>query len=134
MASTVYQRMANRGEIDKENVVVFKKSSLLPLAPQTYRGDLCESLKEDIREAHFTFAEEAPDAEKLLEPMGAKRFESMADSDFDRIRDIIELSSSTIRSGAPDYTRICRNQRLQMGYLCQGLGNSWFRGGWWPRV
>ncbi|MBS3766033.1 phosphate/phosphite/phosphonate ABC transporter substrate-binding protein, partial [Candidatus Bipolaricaulota bacterium] len=91
VASTVYQRMANREEIDKDNVVVFERSSLLPLAPQTYRADLCESLKEDIREAYFTFAEEAPNAETLLEPMGAKRFESMADSDFDRIRDIIEV-------------------------------------------
>lgn len=91
VASTVYQRMANRGEIDKENVIVFTESSLLPLAPQTYRADLCESLKEDIREAYFTFASEAPNAEKLLEPMGAKRFESMSDADFDRIRDIIEV-------------------------------------------
>lgn len=59
VASTVYQRMANRGEIDKDNVVIFRKSSLLPLAPQTYRADLCQSLKEDIREAYLTFAEEA---------------------------------------------------------------------------
>ncbi len=91
VASTVYQRMANREEIDKDNVVIFRKSSLLPLAPQTYRGDLCDSLKQDIEEAYFTFAEEAPNADKLLEPMDATRFESAEDSDFDRIRDIIDI-------------------------------------------
>jgi len=91
VASTVYQRMSDRGEINPDNVVVFKKSSLLPLAPQTYRGDLCDNLKKDIREAYLTFADEAPNAETLLEPMGAIRFETMQDSDFDRIRDIIEV-------------------------------------------
>lgn len=91
VASTVYQRMANRGEIDKDNIVVFKKSSLLPLAPQTYRADLCESVKKDIREAYSTFASEAPNADKLLGPMNATRFEPMSDSNFDRIRDIIEV-------------------------------------------
>ncbi len=91
VASTVYQRMANRGEIDKDKVVVFNKSSLLPLAPQTYRADLCKSVKDDIKEAYFTFASEAPNADKLLEPMNATRFEPMSDSDFDRIRDIIDV-------------------------------------------
>lgn len=91
VASTVYGRMVSRGEIDEDKVVVFQESSLLPLAPQTYRADLCESLKEDIKEAYYTFAEEAPNADKLMDPMDAKVFEPASDSDFDKIRDIIDV-------------------------------------------
>lgn len=89
-ASTVYWRMVDRGDIDPDEVVIIWQSDLIPLGPLTIRTDLNEELKEQIKEAAYTFADQPEYASTWLEEMNTSGFEPASNEDFDIIRGMEE--------------------------------------------
>lgn len=84
VASTVYWRTVDRGEIDPDEVVIIWQSELIPLGPAAYRTDLSPELKEQIREAYLTF-HETEHAVQWLEEMNTSGFQPASNADFDII-------------------------------------------------
>ncbi len=83
MSEPIFNRLVEKGTINKEDVVVITYSDQFPNYPWTVQGYLNDDLKEKIRKAFVEM--EDP---KVLKPFKADGFAPMADEDYDKIRDM----------------------------------------------
>lgn len=66
---------------------VLWQSPVIPQDPFVYRSDLCEPIKQAIRDTFLTLHEQE-DAKNFLENVSSARFVAMTDADYDIIRDL----------------------------------------------
>jgi|SRR6056297_598883 len=89
-ASTVYHRMVDRDEIDPDEVVIVWQSDVIPLGPFTYRTDLNEELKKQIREAAYNF-HNTEYATIWLDEMNTTGIEPASNEDFKMVRGMMKI-------------------------------------------
>ena len=68
-------------------------SDIIPQDPMVYRGDLCEPIKAQIREAFLTLHED-PSSKGFFDGIHSTKFVSMKDSDYDIIRKLVEAEKA----------------------------------------
>jgi phosphonate transport system substrate-binding protein len=78
----------DRGLAKAEDFKVVWSSEIIPQDPMVYRGDLCEPLKADIREAFLTLHEDA-NSKPFFDGIKSTKFVPMKDSDYDIIRKLV---------------------------------------------
>ena len=83
----------DRGLAKKEDFQVIWSSDVIPQDPMVYRGDLCEPIKAQIREAFLTLHED-PSSKGFFDGIHSTKFVSMKDSDYDIIRKLVEAEKA----------------------------------------
>lgn len=78
----------DRGLAKPEDFKVIWSSEVIPQDPMVYRGDLCEDLKAQIREAFLTLNED-PASKPFFDGIKSTKFVPMKDSDYDIIRKLV---------------------------------------------
>lgn len=78
----------DRGLAKAEDFKVIWSSEIIPQDPMVYRGDLCEDLKAQIREAFLTLHEDA-NSKPFFDGIKSTKFVAMKDSDYDIIRKLV---------------------------------------------
>ena len=76
-----------RGLVKAEDFVVLWKSRLVPQDPFTYRSQLCDGLKQKIRDTFLNLHNEES-AKKFLANLNSVKFVPMKSEDYDLIRDL----------------------------------------------
>lgn len=83
----------DRGLATKEDFNLLWQSGIIPQDPMVYRNDLCDPIKEAIRDAFLTLHEN-PDAQSFFDGISSTRFVAMQDSDYDIIRRLVEAEKA----------------------------------------
>lgn len=83
----------DRGLADPSDFRVLWESDIIPQDPMVYRGDLCEPIKDAIRDAFLSLHED-PEAASFFEGISSTRFVAMDDSDYDIIRMLVEAEKA----------------------------------------
>ncbi|MET3791501.1 phosphate/phosphite/phosphonate ABC transporter substrate-binding protein [Aquamicrobium terrae] len=78
----------DRGLAAEADYRVLWQSGIIPQDPMVYRSDLCEPIKQAIREAFLTLHEN-PEAKSFFEGINSTKFVAMQDSDYDIIRKLV---------------------------------------------
>lgn len=78
----------DRGLATKEDFRVLWESQVIPQDPMVYRGDLCDDLKAQIRDAFITLHED-PAAAPFFDGINSTKFVPMTDADYNIIRDLV---------------------------------------------
>jgi len=78
----------DRGLATMEEFRVLWQSGVIPQDPMVYRGDLCDDLKAQIRDAFLTLHED-PAAQAFFDGINSTKFVPMQDSDYDIIRTLV---------------------------------------------
>lgn len=78
----------DRGLAKAEDFQVIWSSEIIPQDPMVYRGDLCDELKGQIREAFLTLHEDAA-SKPFFDGIKSTKFVPMKDSDYDIIRKLV---------------------------------------------
>lgn len=78
----------DRGLAKPEDFRVIWSSEVIPQDPMVYRGDLCDDLKGQIREAFLTLHEDAA-SKPFFDGIKSTKFVAMQDSDYDIIRKLV---------------------------------------------
>src|SRR5690606_31074656 len=76
-----------------EEYRVLWQSGIIPQDPMVYRGDLCDPLKDSIRDAFLSLHED-PNAAAFFEGINSTKFVPMQDSDYDIIRKLVEAEKA----------------------------------------
>jgi phosphonate transport system substrate-binding protein len=83
----------DRGLAKAEDYKVIWSSDVIPQDPMVYRGDLCDDLKAQIREAFLTLHEDAA-SKPFFDGIKSTKFVAMKDSDYDIIRKLVEAEKA----------------------------------------
>jgi phosphonate transport system substrate-binding protein len=89
LSDTTYDRMVAAGEIDASEVFIIHKSQPIPGSPIAVRGDLSTDFKDKIRQAFLDM-----DQQTIYQVQGwgnIEKYQAVADSDYDVIRDTAEI-------------------------------------------
>lgn len=78
----------DRGLAAPSDYRVLWESGIIPQDPMVYRGDLCDPIKDAIKEAFLTL-HEVPEAKPFFDGIKSTRFVAMEDSDYDIIRMLV---------------------------------------------
>ena len=84
-----YNRMIKSGEINSEVNIIIHESKPIPGSPIAVRGDLPESLKQDIKKALIEMDEQT--INKISGWGGINRYEEVVDSAYDVIRETAKI-------------------------------------------
>lgn len=79
----------DRGLATPEEFRVLWQSGIIPQDPMVYRGDLCDPIKQAIKDAFLTLHEQ-PEAKPFFDGIKSTKFVAMQDSDYDIIRQLVE--------------------------------------------
>jgi phosphonate transport system substrate-binding protein len=85
VATHRFDNVIDRGMAEMDEFRVLWESPVIPQDPFVYRSDLCEPIKEAIRETFLTLHEQEG-AQKFLDNINSARFVEMTDADYDIIR------------------------------------------------
>ena len=88
LSRPIFERLIEKGTIDKSKVKVLGYSDPLPQYPWVMRTDLTADLQKTIRQAFYTLKKGTEDGDKVLKPFKADGFAAITDADYDIIRDI----------------------------------------------
>ena len=88
LSRPIFERLIERGTIDKSKVTVLRYSDPIPQYPWVMRTDLTDALKQSIRDAFYGLKKGTADGDAVLKPFKADGFESISDADYDIIRAI----------------------------------------------
>ena len=83
----------DRGLAEKEDFRVLWQSEVIPQDPMVYRGDLCDDVKTQIREAFLTLHED-PASQPFFDGISSTKFVPMEDADYDIIRKLVEAEEA----------------------------------------
>lgn len=83
----------DRGFAEKSDYNVLWQSNVIPQDPMVYRTDLCEPIRDAIRDAFLTLHED-PAAGSFFAGINSNRFVAMEDSDYDIIRIMVEAEKA----------------------------------------
>jgi phosphonate transport system substrate-binding protein len=86
LSKTIFDSMVQRGLIDLAKVKVLAESEPFPEYPWTMRSDLDPGLKEKIRQAFLNLHDP-----QLLKPFKADGFAAIADTDYNKVRDLAKI-------------------------------------------
>ncbi len=89
VASHRFDNVVDRGMVKLEDFNVLWRSPPIPQDPFTYRGTLCDDLKEKIRHTFLTLHEK-PEMKQFLDNVNSNRFVAMTDADYDIVRELRE--------------------------------------------
>lgn len=87
-----------RGLVKAEDLAVLWKSRLVPQDPFTYRSQLCDDLKQKIRDTFLNLHNE-PTAKKFLDNLNSIKFVPMESKDYDLIRDLRKAQEEQKKKG-----------------------------------
>lgn len=96
IGDNVYDRMVSEGEIDPETCKIIYKSEAIPGSPIVVRGDLSDSLKEEIAEALVRMDEQTINKVDGWGKIGS--YQRVYDEDYDVIRDIAKTLGMDVSS------------------------------------
>jgi phosphonate transport system substrate-binding protein len=88
LSRPIFERLIEKGTIDKTKVKVLGYSDPLPQYPWVMRTDLTADLQKAVREAFSSLKKGTEDGDKVLKPFKAEGFAEIKDADYDIIRDI----------------------------------------------
>ena len=83
----------DRGLATMEEFRVLWQSGVIPQDPMVYRGDLCDDLKAQIRDAFLTLHED-PASQAFFDGINSTKFVPMQDTDYDIIRTLVEAEKA----------------------------------------
>jgi phosphonate transport system substrate-binding protein len=78
----------DRGLAKQEDFRVLWQSDIIPQDPMVYRGELCDDLKAQIRDAFLTLDQD-PASKPFFDGINSTKFVPMKDSDYDIIRKLV---------------------------------------------
>lgn len=87
VATHRFDNVIDRGLASMDEYRVLWQSPVIPQDPFVYRSDLCEPIKEAIRETFLTLHEKE-DARNFLDNINSNKFVAMSDADYDIIREL----------------------------------------------
>jgi len=85
VATHRFDNVVNKGQIKLEDVNILWKSDPIPQDPFVYRSNLCDDIKENIKQTFLGLKDE-PSAKKFLDNVKSNTFVPMQSSDYDIIR------------------------------------------------
>ena len=88
LSRPIFERLIERGTIDKSKVKVLGYSEPIPQYPWVLRTDLTASMKTAIRDAFYHQNQGTAEGEAVLMPFKADGFQRIDDADYDIIRRI----------------------------------------------
>lgn len=86
----------DRGLATMEDYRVLWQSDIIPQDPMVMRGDLCDDLKAQIKDAFLTLHED-PASQPFFDGINSTRFVPMADSDYDIIRKLVAAEEAAAK-------------------------------------
>lgn len=89
VASHRFDNVVDRGLVKLEDFNVLWRSPPIPQDPFTYRGKLCDDIKQKIRHTFLTL-HTRPEMKAFLDNVNSNRFVAMSDKDYDIVRDLRE--------------------------------------------
>jgi phosphonate transport system substrate-binding protein len=87
VASHRFDNVVDRGLVTLDDFNILWRSRVVPQDPFTYRGALCQELKDKIKQTFLTL-HERPEAAEYLANVNSNRFVEMTDADYDLIREL----------------------------------------------
>ena len=88
LSRPIFERLVEKGRIDKNKVKVLGYSADIPQYPWVMRTDMPAELQQAIRDAFLGLKKGTEDGDKVLKPFKADGFAAIEDTDYDIIRDI----------------------------------------------
>ncbi len=88
LSRPIFERLVEKGTIDKSKVKVLGYSADIPQYPWVMRTDLVDDLKKAIRTAFYELKKGTKEGDGVLKPFKADGFAEIKDTDYDIIRDI----------------------------------------------
>lgn len=88
LSRPIFERLVEKGTIDKSKVKVLGYSADIPQYPWVMRADLTDDLKAKIRSAFHGLKKGTEAGDGVLTPFKADGFAEIKDADYDIIRDI----------------------------------------------
>jgi phosphonate transport system substrate-binding protein len=92
VATHRFDNAIERGMVKKEDFNYLWMSPVIPQDPFCYRADLCQELKNRIEETFLSLHTE-PSCARFFENINANKFVRMTFSDYDIIRDLVEVAA-----------------------------------------
>jgi phosphonate transport system substrate-binding protein len=87
VASHRFDNVVDRGLVKLEDFNILWRSPAIPQDPFAYRSDLCDDLKEKIRDTFLNLHKNAQ-AKQFLDNVSSNRFVAVTDKDYDIIREL----------------------------------------------
>lgn len=88
LSRPIFERLVEKGTIDKNKVKVLGYSADIPQYPWVMRTDMPKELQQSIRDAFLGLKKGTDAGDKVLKPFKADGFAAIEDTDYDIIRDI----------------------------------------------
>ena len=88
LSRPIFERLVEKGRIDKNKVKVLGYSADIPQYPWVMRTDMPAELQQAIRDAFLGLKKGTEAGDKVLKPFKADGFAAIEDTDYDIIRDI----------------------------------------------
>jgi phosphonate transport system substrate-binding protein len=88
LSRPIFERLLEKGTIDKSKVRVLGYSSDIPQYPWVMRTDFTGDIQERIRSAFYDLKKGTPEGDAVLKPFKSDGFAKITDKDYDIIRDI----------------------------------------------
>lgn len=88
LSRPIFERLIEKGTIDKSKVKVLGYSADIPQYPWVMRTDLTADLQKALRDAFYGLKKGTEEGDKVLKPFKADGFAEITDADYDIIRDI----------------------------------------------
>jgi phosphonate transport system substrate-binding protein len=88
LSRVIFERLLEKGTIDKSKVRVLGYSADIPQYPWVMRTDMKPALQESVKKAFYALKKGTPEGDAVLKPFKADGFAAIADKDYDIIRDI----------------------------------------------
>ena len=88
LSRPIFERLVEKGRIDKDKVKVLGYSADIPQYPWVMRTDMPAELQQAIRDAFLGLKKGTEAGDKVLKPFKADGFAAIEDTDYDIIRDI----------------------------------------------
>ena len=91
LSRPIFERLVEKGRIDKNKVKVLGYSADIPQYPWVMRTDMPAELQQAIRDAFLGLKIGTEAGDKVLKPFKADGFAAIEDTDYDIIRDIRKI-------------------------------------------
>ncbi len=88
LSRVIFERLLEKGTIDKSKINVLGYSSEIPQYPWVMRTDLKADVQKSVKDAFYALKKGTPEGDAVLKPFKADGFAAIADKDYDIIRDI----------------------------------------------
>lgn len=88
VATHRFDNVVNKGDVKLDDVNILWKSPAIPQDPFVYQGNLCQDLKDKIKNVFLGLSSKNPGEKKFLDNVKSNKFVAMTSADYDVIREL----------------------------------------------